>query len=124
MTACFFKVGVPIDLPDEPRKFVARQLPRRRVVEHEDRVRVILQEARCDHIGDRFFDRTSDDARLVLAEGEEDDALRIEDRADAHRDRAARDVFIAKEITRRIEARDAIEGDQARPALAAGTLVR
>ena len=44
-------------------------------------------------LGHRAFDAALDGVLLVRAEREEDDLLRLADRADAHRERALRDGF-------------------------------
>lgn len=81
-------------------------------------IRVFLEETRRDALGDRSLDRLRHDRRLAFAKGDEHDAPRLQDRADAHRDRPQRDVLFAEEVARRILAGDAVECDESRPAAA------
>ena len=101
-----------------------RRLPRqrggRRFVEQNFRVRMFLQEAGGESRRDLAFDRPGDDRRLVLAERQHDELPCGENRADAHRDRLPRHVLFAEEIAGGVEARDAVERDQPRAAVAAG----
>ena len=90
------------------------EVGRRRGVEEDHRVGVLLQVARRHQRGDVALHDPRDDRRLVLAEGQQDDAPRLEDGAHAHRDRASRHVLVAEEVARRVDARDAVERDESR----------
>ena len=52
---------------------------------------------------DLAFDGLGDDRRLVLAERQHDDLPRVENRADAHRDRPPRHVLLAEEVAGRVD---------------------
>ncbi len=86
----------------------------------ERRVAVPLQERRGHLDVDLAFDRAADDARLVLASGQDRDLARIHDGGDAHGDRLARHVLLAEEVGGRVASRDRVERHEARPALEAG----
>src|SRR5690606_38797150 len=81
-------------------------------------VGVLLEEAGRDRGGDGALDRLGDDPRLALAEGQQHNLPGVENRTDPHGDRPAGDVFLAKEIARRVTPGHAIECDQAGHAFA------
>ena len=96
----------------------ARQRRARCRIEDEPRIRMFLQEA-CRHAGrHRAFHGVAHDLRLVLAEGQQHHAARIQDGSHAHGQCAARHVALAEEVAGRVHARDAVEGDEARAAVA------
>ena len=62
-------------------------------VEQDGRVTMFSQEA-CRHTVDQWaFERLADDPGFVLAQGDEDDLPRFEDRADPHGDSLGGDVL-------------------------------
>ncbi len=110
-----------VQRPNQPRRLQPGKLHRRRRVEHHKAVVVVLQ-IRRGHLGaDLALDRAGDDGGLVFAEGHDDDAPRLENGANAHGDRGARDEFLALEILECIEPRQAVEMDQARQAAFGGS---
>ena len=80
---------------------------------------MLLQKARRDRRADFPLDRPGDDLRLMLAKGQHDQLPRLQNRADAHRDRPPRHVFLAKEVARRVDPRHPVERDQSRAARSA-----
>ena len=97
----------------EPRSAEAREGAGGGLVHHVERVVMVLQEGRGDLGGDLPLDRLADDPRLVLAPGHQDDPARLEDRADAHRDRVAGGVHLAPEVPRGVPSSQGIQGDLA-----------
>ncbi len=65
----------------------------------------------------RAFGRLANDARLVLAEGDQHDLAGFEDRAQAHRDGLHGHVLLAEEIAGRVAPRERIERGQPRAAV-------
>jgi hypothetical protein len=106
-----------LERTDEPRRLEPRQPRRRRPVEHEPRVGMLLEGA-CRHVAARrLLDRLVHDRRLVLAKGQQHDAAGIEDRAHAHRDRLAGHVPLAEEVGGGVGPGDAVQRDQSGAAL-------
>ncbi len=110
----------PLHGADEPRMPRARQRRGRRAIDEETRPRMALQEARGQRFRRRALDRLRDHAGLRLAPREERDAARVEDRADAHRDRVPRHVGFAEKITRRVAPGQRVERDEPRARIPAG----
>ena len=99
--------------PHEPGRLEPRELRRGRPVEHELRVGVLLQRAGRDVDAGLLLHRLADDLRLVLAEGQQDHAAGVHDRAHAHRDRLPGHVPLPEEVARRVGPGHAVERDQA-----------
>ena len=78
-----------------------------------------LEERRGDLEVDLAFDGALDDARLVLAGGDDRDLARLENRRDAHRDRFLRDELFAEEVGRGVATRHGVEMHEPRAALRA-----
>src|SRR4051812_43046642 len=69
----------PVHLVQQPRRGDAREVRTSRAVDIEGRLRVPLQERGGNLEVDLALDRALDDARLVLAGGEQRDLARVED---------------------------------------------
>src|SRR5690606_354671 len=67
------------------------------------------------------FQHALEDLRLMLTERHDDNLLRLQDRADAHRDRLERHVLFAAEGARRVDASDGVEDHLPRLARAAAS---
>src|SRR5437867_2462965 len=81
--------------------------------EQEGGVGVLLQETGGDGVGHRPLDGLLHDRRLVLAERQQDDALGLEDGADAHGQGLVRHVLLAEEAAGGVAARHGVEGGEA-----------
>ena len=104
-----------------PRRLEPRQFRRRGRVKDDAAGGVLLQEA-GGHLGDhRAFDGALDDARLVLAEGQQHQLAGRENRAHAHGDGLAGHVPLAEEVAGGVHSSDAVKRDQPRAAVAGRT---
>ena len=110
----------PLHFVEQPRRGDAREVGTRGAIDVERRLGMALEERRGDLEVDLALDRPLDDARLVLAGGEQRDLARLEDRRDAHRHRFLRDELLAEEIRRGIATRHGVEMHEARAAVRAG----
>jgi hypothetical protein len=104
---------------EQPRALAACERLGGGLVEHELGIGVRLQEAGGDDRGDFAFDSLLDDLRLAFAEGHQQDLLGLKNGANAHRDRAARDVVLVKEIAGGVAAGNLVERDHPGAAVAA-----
>src|SRR5690606_6227784 len=104
----------PLDLPDEPRCLLARQLAGCGPIQIERRISVPLEEGSRDSSIGLLFHGLLDDRCLVLTGSQKDHLARIEDGAHSHCDGLAGHVFFAKEIAGRILSCYFIEHDEPR----------
>src|SRR5690606_25789505 len=93
---------VPLDLPDEPRCLLARQLAGCGPIQIERCISVPLEVGSCDSSIRLLFHGLLDNRCLVLTGSQKDYLTSIEDGAHSHRDGLAGHVFFAKEIAGRI----------------------
>ena len=102
---------VPRHRANAPRPTIARERRRRRFIEQNFRVRMILQKRGGNRGRHLAFDRTGDNLRLVFAEPQQNQLPCVENRADAHCQRMPRHVLFAKKIAGGVAASDFIERD-------------
>src|SRR5260370_30075967 len=103
---------------DFPRPALGAQLAGSRLVEDQRRIGMDLQKAGWHGIGRVVLGRLLHDRRFVVAESEQDDPLRFEDRTQAHGQGLLRHVLFAEETAARFGPRHRIERGQPRPAMA------
>src|SRR5262245_35806199 len=82
---------------------------------------MVLQEAGGDGVGHIAFDRLLNDGGLVVAEGQNDDFFRFENRTDSHRHGLVRHILLAEKPAGGIPGSDGSERHAARAAVARGT---
>ena len=92
----------PIDRSDQPRMTLYRQLASRGWIEHQQDLRMILQEARRTGRIGRTLDRFRQRRSLRLAQRQQQDATGRTDRTDTHADATPWDIADAAKRLRRI----------------------
>ena len=105
------------DRAEQPWRLEASEFGGRRGIEHEPRVRVVLKVRGRNVRVDLALDGSTHNGRLVLAEGQQDDAVGAHDCADTHGDRGSRDIPLTEKVAGRVHARDLVERDEPRAAL-------
>jgi hypothetical protein len=105
---------------DQPRVAQAGELAGGGGIELEFHGRVALQETGGERVCRGFLHGVREHAGLGLAPGEEQDAARLEDGADAHGDGMAGDVGLAEEIAGGVAPGEGVERDEAGARVAAG----